>query len=57
MLMPSRRQAWHRLIQALARADAPGLRAPVASLIGLGHTSGQDALTGFLLAMGALMHN
>ena len=42
-------QAWHDLILALSQQDAAGLTAPVQSLIQLGHSSGQDALTGFLL--------
>jgi hypothetical protein len=45
---------WHALIEAIARGDVAGLKLPVDALIGLGHTSGQDALTGFLLATKAL---
>lgn len=44
-------QAWHTLIEAMAQGEAGALKPPVESLIGLGHTSGQDALTGFLLGM------
>jgi hypothetical protein len=40
---------WHTLIEALARGDVAGLKSPVDALIGLGHTSGQDALSGFVL--------
>jgi hypothetical protein len=43
---------WHTLIRAMARGDASTIVTPVESLIGLGHTSGQDALSGFMLAFG-----
>ena len=39
---------WHTLVQALLHADEPGLRAAVQSLVSVGHTSGADALAGFL---------
>jgi hypothetical protein len=48
-------EAWHLLIQAMAQGDARALSAPVKSLIGLGHTSGQDALSGFVLSMRQLL--
>lgn len=42
-------EAWHTLIEAMAQGDTKALIDPVQSLIGLGHTSGQDALSGFVL--------
>ena len=44
---------WHRLIQALVGSDGPGLDEAVSRLASIGHTSGADALAGFLLAMEA----
>ena len=46
--------AWHTLVNAIAEADPTAIRSPVEDLIGLGHTSGQDALVGFLLGIIAL---
>jgi hypothetical protein len=43
-------QPWHALIAAMAHGEDTGLKVPVDALIKLGHTSGQDALSGFVLA-------
>jgi len=42
-------QYWHELIEALARGAPLSLQRAGLRLIGIGHTSGADALTGFLL--------
>jgi hypothetical protein len=42
-------EAWHELIQMVIRDDAPSLRRVVARIARQGHTSGADALTGFLV--------
>ncbi len=39
---------WHRLFEALFRSDAEAIRAAIAALMTIGHTSGADALAGFL---------
>jgi hypothetical protein len=39
---------WHRLFAALLGSDAAGLRAALSALLAVGHTSGADALAGFL---------
>jgi hypothetical protein len=41
---------WHGLFEALSRPEAGGLRAALAALLSVGHTSGADALAGFLAA-------
>ncbi len=46
--------SWHDLVAALGRGDREGLLAPFAALCHLGHTSGQDALAGYLLGMRAI---
>jgi len=48
---------WHGLFAALLKADAAELRQALATLLAVGHTSGADALAGFLagpLALPAL---
>jgi len=42
-------QYWHALIEALARGAPLSLQRAGRRIIGIGHTSGADALTGFLL--------
>ena len=44
-------QAWHTIALAFAQNDTTNLNSAVEKLIELGHTSGQDALSGFLLAL------
>lgn len=39
---------WHRVFEALLRSDAADLSAALLSLLAVGHTSGADALAGFL---------
>ena len=41
---------WHELIEALARGAPISLQRAGRRIIGIGHTSGADALTGFLMA-------
>jgi hypothetical protein len=43
-------QPWHALIAAIAHGDSGALSSAVDSLVQLGYTSGQDALSGFTLA-------
>jgi hypothetical protein len=45
---------WQALLVAMAQADQETITRQVDALMRLGHTSGQDALTGFLLALLAL---
>lgn len=47
---------WHRLFEALLRPDAEAVRAAIAALMAIGHTSGADALAGFL-AVYHVTHN
>lgn len=47
-------QSWHTLVDTLAGEDKSRLQQAVESLTSLGHTSGQDALSGFLLSLRAL---
>lgn len=47
-------QAWHRLLAALATVDVPDLEGRVSDLCRIGHTSGADALAGFVLALESL---
>lgn len=42
---------WHDLFAALVGHEAPGLEVPVRRLLRVGHTSGADALAGFLAAL------
>ena len=42
-------QYWHEFIEALAGGDPSAIRRTGRRIIGIGHTSGADALTGFLL--------
>jgi hypothetical protein len=44
-------EAWHTIALAFAQNDTAMLNSAVEKLINLGHTSGQDALSGFLLAL------
>jgi hypothetical protein len=39
---------WHALFAALVQADGAALPAAVSALVSIGHTSGADALAGFL---------
>jgi hypothetical protein len=41
---------WHSLFEALRSSDASALRSAVESLLAVGHTSGADALAGFIAA-------
>ena len=41
---------WHTLFEALLRAEAEAMRTATQSLMNIGHTSGADALAGFLAA-------
>lgn len=43
-------QAWHDILAAITHDDVAALSPAVERLVNLGHTSGQDALAGFLLA-------
>lgn len=47
-------QHWHVLFEALISGEEEGLEAPVGSLLRVGHTSGADALTGFLAMLEVL---
>ncbi len=42
---------WHDLFEALLREGSSGLEIPVRRLLRVGHTSGADALAGFLVAL------
>jgi hypothetical protein len=44
-------QPWHDLIAALALPDGQALVAAVQGVLGVGHTSGADALAGFVLGL------
>jgi len=43
---------WHRLIAALAAGDQAAMSSSVSRLCRIGHTSGADALTGYVLGLG-----
>jgi hypothetical protein len=45
---------WHDLFAALLRGDAASTQAAVAALVSVGHTSGADALAGFVAVLYAL---
>ena len=45
-------QPWHRLLQALAAGDQDPMNAAVTAILAHGHTSGADALAGFLWLAG-----
>ena len=47
-------QAWHRLVDALADANEGNLETSLRHISKTGHTSGADALAGFVLALEAL---
>lgn len=47
-------QAWHHLVEALIRSDSSMLESSVHSLMSAGHTSGTDALFGFVVTLGTI---
>jgi hypothetical protein len=47
-------QSWHNLVDGLASGNADQLGTAVGELAAIGHTSGADALTGFVLGLSAL---
>jgi hypothetical protein len=47
---------WHRLIDALNGGNQRHIMVAVWRILQVGHTSGADALLGFLLAMGCLLY-
>jgi hypothetical protein len=47
--------SWHALVAALLEDDRPETEAAVARIARIGHTSGADALAGFLLALRKLL--
>jgi hypothetical protein len=48
-------QAWHSLVETLAGGGAEAITFAVTRLARIGHTSGADALTGYVLSLGALL--
>lgn len=50
-------ESWHTIVSAIAQNDVTLLNSPVEKLMDLGHTSGQDALAGFLLASRYLLRS
>jgi len=42
---------WHAMIDALAVGDVPGIEAAAAEILQVGHTSGADALAGFMAVL------
>lgn len=45
---------WHAVFNSLIASDRPGFRSAAARLLRVGHSSGADALAGFLVALAAL---
>ncbi len=48
-------EGWHDLIQALSRSDPSATQAALRRLTTIGHTSGADALAGFIQVLDALL--
>jgi hypothetical protein len=48
--------AWHRLFDAILGDDRQRLADSTRDLLAVGHTSGADALTGFLMTLEAMQH-
>ncbi|MBI3160823.1 MAG: DUF2877 domain-containing protein [Chloroflexi bacterium] len=46
-------EPWHRFLKALADGDQPGLLAAAEAILPTGHTSGADALAGFVFGLEA----
>jgi hypothetical protein len=44
---------WHRLFEAILGGDSPRIESATLDLLRVGHTSGADALTGFLMGLDA----
>ena len=44
-------QPWHTLVDALASGNEPRLKTTIKEIIAVGHTSGADALAGFICAL------
>jgi hypothetical protein len=47
--------SWHALVAALLQEDWPAVETAIAGLARIGHTSGADALAGFLLGLKAIL--
>jgi hypothetical protein len=47
-------QPWHTLVGALASDDSQVIDRAAHGILGVGHTSGADALAGFVLVLSAL---
>ena len=47
-------EGWHRLVEALSDRDEVSLEGSLRDISRIGHTSGADALAGFLLGLGRL---
>lgn len=47
--------AWHTLVEMLSSGGAEAVTSAIARLARIGHTSGADALTGYVLGLGALL--
>lgn len=47
--------SWHNLVSALSNDDPPAIQTAVHHILHFGHTSGADALSGFLTTAGALL--
>ena len=47
-------QPWHTLVVALASTDTDTVGDAIHGILGVGHTSGADALAGFVLVLSAL---
>jgi hypothetical protein len=48
-------EGWHDLIQALGRRDPSAAQTALRGLATIGHTSGADALAGFIQVLDALL--
>jgi hypothetical protein len=48
-------ELWHEMIDALAHGDARATESALRGLATIGHTSGADALTGYVSGLGALL--
>jgi hypothetical protein len=49
-------EAWHDLVTGIAQGDEPVWEGAVGRLAAIGHTSGADAVAGFLLVVEAVFH-